>query len=86
MGMVLFMITEAFLDEQTNVPAHNPGGVPGNAWANVKLNEYHFISYWFRFWFCSLIWAVVPLICLQCACMVCGDDLNVLQAVAKKKL
>lgn len=63
MGMILFVVTEVVLDEQVNVPAHDPVGVPGNAWANVRFfNWYHLTYYWFGFWFCNLIWGVVPLL------------------------
>jgi hypothetical protein len=40
------------------VPALDPVGVPGNKWANVKFDFYHFTYYWFGFWFCNLIWYV----------------------------
>lgn len=68
MGMVLFVLTEVLLDEQVNVPARDPVGVPGNAWANVKFLDFdHLVYYWFGFWFCNLIWGVVPLLRIRCA-------------------
>jgi hypothetical protein len=59
MGMILFIVAEVF-EGQLNVPALDPVGIPGNRWANVKLDLYHFTYYWFGFWFCNLIWGVVP--------------------------
>ena len=60
MGMVMFVGAEVY-EGQLNVPALDPVGVVGNRWANVKfLDFYHFTYYWFGFWFCNLIWGVVP--------------------------
>ena len=59
-GMVLFVAAEVY-EGQLNVPALDPVGVPGNPWANVKLNLYHFTYYWFGFWFCNFIWFFIPL-------------------------
>lgn len=59
-GMLVFVISEVY-EGQLNVPALDPVGVPGNAWANVKfLDFYHFTYYWFGFWFCNLVWGYVP--------------------------
>jgi hypothetical protein len=58
MGMVLFIAAEV-MEGQLNVPALDPVGVPGNRWANVKFDLYHFTYYWFGFWFCNLIWYVM---------------------------
>jgi hypothetical protein len=57
MGMILFIAAEV-MEGQLNVPALDPVGVPGNKWANVKFDFYHFTYYWFGFWFCNLIWYV----------------------------
>jgi hypothetical protein len=62
MGLIIFMVSEVVLDGQVNVPALDPVGVPGNAWANLKFDLYHFTYYWFGFWFCNLVWAFVPLV------------------------
>lgn len=59
MGMIVFLASEVY-EGQLNIPALDPVGVPGNRWANLKLNHYHLTYYWFGFWFCNLVWAVVP--------------------------
>jgi EXPERA (EXPanded EBP superfamily) len=68
-GMVGFILGELY-EGQIHVPAKDPvgtlvtavdGTVSINSWGNVKfLDMYHFVYYWFGFWFCNLIWAVVP--------------------------
>lgn len=78
MGLVLFMASEVILDQQVNVPALDPVGIPGNRWANVKLWDfYHFTYYWFGFWFCNLVWAVIPLIRMKRAWMEITQALRV---------
>jgi len=60
MGMVVFVGAEVY-EGQLNVPALDPVGVPGDRWANLQsMNLYHFTYYWFGFWFCNLVWGVVP--------------------------
>jgi len=59
MGMVMFVGAEVY-EGQLNVPALDPVGIEGNRWANVKFDLYHFTYYWFGFWFCNLVWGVVP--------------------------
>lgn len=58
-GCVMFLVTE-YYEGQLNVPAPDPVGVPGNRWANAKLDFLHFMYYWFGFWFCNLVWMVIP--------------------------
>jgi len=80
MGLIVFMLPEVMLQEQIHIPALDPVGVPGNAWANVQLfDPYHLIYYWFGFWFCNGIWAVVPLLRLRAALrglLLCVEDSN----------
>lgn len=61
MGMIVFVVAELY-EGQVHVPALDPvGDGNGNPWANVKFwDENHFVYYWFGFWFCNLIWGVVP--------------------------
>lgn len=60
-GMIMFVAAEVY-EGQLNVPALDPVGVPGDAWANVQFfSVYHLTYYWFGFWFCNLVWGVVPL-------------------------
>jgi EXPERA (EXPanded EBP superfamily) len=61
-GMLVFVGAEVY-EGQLNVPALDPVGIPGKgAWANVQFfNLYHVTYYWFGFWFCNLVWGVVPL-------------------------
>jgi hypothetical protein len=59
-GMIVFVGAEVY-EGQLNVPANDPVGVPGNAWANVQLFDvYHLTYYWFGFWICNLVWWFVP--------------------------
>lgn len=60
-GLVMFLAAEVY-EGQLNVPALDPVGIPGNAWANVQFNFYHCMYYWFGFWFCNLVWLFIPLI------------------------
>jgi EXPERA (EXPanded EBP superfamily) len=71
-GMIIFVAAEVY-DGQLAVPALDPVGVPGNRWANVKFNLYHLVYYWFAFWFCNLVWGVVPLIRIQRALKECSN-------------
>jgi EXPERA (EXPanded EBP superfamily) len=60
LGMVLFVGAELY-EEQVHVPALDPVGAPGRSFANVKVFDlYHLTYYWFGFWFCNLLWGVVP--------------------------
>lgn len=59
-GMIVFVVGEVY-EGQLNVPALDPVGTPeGGTWANVKFGVYHLVYYWFGFWFCNLVWGVVP--------------------------
>lgn len=59
-GMLVFVGAELY-EGQLNVPAEDPVGIDGNRWANVRFNLYHLTYYWFGFWFCNLVWGVVPI-------------------------
>jgi EXPERA (EXPanded EBP superfamily) len=61
-GMLVFVGAEVY-EGQRNVPALDPvGRADQGAWANVQFfNLYHVTYYWFGFWFCNLVWGVVPL-------------------------
>ena len=71
MGMIVFMGTELY-EGQLNVPANDPVGVPGNAWANIKFDHYHITYYWFAFWFANNVWSVVPTIRIVRAIQECA--------------
>jgi hypothetical protein len=81
-GMILFVAAEVY-EGQLNVPALDPVGVPSDLWANVKLNLYHITYYWFGFWFCNLIWLVVPMLRIRRALDECRFALAAV-AVDKK--
>ena len=74
-GLILFVVAEVY-EGQLNVPSLDPVGVPGNRWANAKLNFYHFMYYWFGFWFCNLVWLFVPLIRMSRAFQECTRSLE----------
>ena len=73
-GLVMFMVAEIY-EGQLNVPSLDPVGIPGNRWANPKLNFYHFMYYWFGFWFCNLIWLFIPSIRMYRAFQECNQAL-----------
>jgi EXPERA (EXPanded EBP superfamily) len=70
-GMVVFVVAELY-EGQLCIPALDPVGVPGNMWANMKFDMYHFVYYWFGFWFCNLIWGFVPLLRIRRALFECS--------------
>jgi EXPERA (EXPanded EBP superfamily) len=72
MGMIVFVAAEVY-EGQLAVPALDPVGIPANRWANIKFNFYHLVYYWFAFWFCNLVWGVVPLIRIQRALQECSQ-------------
>ena len=64
-GMIVFVGAELY-ERQIHVPALDPVGDGTHMWANVKFfDAYHFVYYWFGFWFCNLVWGVVPYYRLQ---------------------
>ena len=75
MGMILFVVAEVY-EGQLNVPAQDPVGVEGNAWANVKFNQYHLTYYWFGFWFCNIVWCYVPYYRILRAAQECARSLQ----------
>lgn len=75
-GLVMFLVAEVY-EGQLNVPSLDPVGVPGDRWANAKLNFYHFMYYWFGFWFCNLVWLFIPLIRMHRAFQECLQSLAI---------
>lgn len=71
-GMIVFVVSEVY-EGQLKIPALDPVGIPGNMWGNVKFDFYHCIHYWFGFWFCNLIWGVVPLIRIRSSMIQCHN-------------
>ena len=76
-GMIAFVGAEVY-EGQLNVPALDPVGSSsgrwtgeGGRWSNVRFNVYHLTYYWFGFWFCNLVWGVVPLWRIYRACQEC---------------
>jgi EXPERA (EXPanded EBP superfamily) len=64
-GAILFVFTEVY-DGQCHIPALDPVGQHcDDDWTRhtiqLKFNWYHLTYYWFGFWFCNMIWVVVPL-------------------------
>lgn len=74
-GCIMFVVAE-YYEGQLNVPSLDPVGVEGNRWANVKLDFYHFMYYWFGFWFCNLVWIAIPSIRLYRAFAECIASLE----------
>jgi EXPERA (EXPanded EBP superfamily) len=74
-GMIVFVGAEVY-EGQLNVPALDPVGIPGNAWANLQFfNLYHVTYYWFGFWFCNLVWGFVPIYRMAVASHECHQAL-----------
>jgi EXPERA (EXPanded EBP superfamily) len=74
-GMIVFVGAEVY-EGQLNVPALDPVGIPGNAWANLQFfNLYHITYYWFGFWFCNLVWGFVPIYRMAVASHECHQAL-----------
>ena len=60
MGMIVFVVSELY-EGQVHIPSLDPVGREGNMWANLQWwDSYHLVYYWFGFWFCNLVWGVVP--------------------------
>lgn len=57
MGMIIFVGSEVY-EGQVNIPALDPVG--NGSKLSLKFNLYHLMYYWFGFWFCNLLWGVVP--------------------------
>lgn len=74
-GLILFVVAEVY-EGQLNVPSLDPVGVPGDRWANAKLNFYHFMYYWFGFWFCNLVWFFIPAVRMTRAFAECTRSLQ----------
>jgi EXPERA (EXPanded EBP superfamily) len=70
MGMVIFIVTEVY-EGQVNVPALDPVGNQHDGTLQLRYNLYHLVYYWFAFWFCNLIWGVVPYYRIQRAMQEC---------------
>ena len=81
-GLIMFLVAEVY-EGQLNVPSLDPVGVPGDRWANAKLNFYHFMYYWFGFWFCNLVWLFIPSIRMYRAFQEC---IHSLQAASNKSV
>jgi EXPERA (EXPanded EBP superfamily) len=75
-GAIVFVASEVY-EGQRNIPALDPVGIlptgdyryykddaednRHNNLLQFKFNLYHLTYYWFGFWFCNSIWAVVPM-------------------------
>lgn len=63
-GMIVFVFTEVY-DGQCNIPALDPVGTNCHTEDHTLqfkfLNLYHVTYYWFGFWFCNMIWGIVPI-------------------------
>jgi EXPERA (EXPanded EBP superfamily) len=70
MGMVIFIVTEVY-EGQVNIPALDPVGNQNDGTLQLRYNLYHLVYYWFAFWFCNLIWGVVPYYRIQRAMQEC---------------
>jgi EXPERA (EXPanded EBP superfamily) len=70
MGMVIFIVTEVY-EGQVNIPALDPVGNKNDGTLQLRYNLYHLVYYWFGFWFCNLIWGVVPFYRIQRAMQEC---------------
>jgi EXPERA (EXPanded EBP superfamily) len=79
-GMIIFVASEVY-EGQLNVPALDPVGIPGHPWANIKFDVYHLIHYWFGFWFCNLVWGIVPLIRIKRAIIECNNAFKAMDAI-----
>jgi hypothetical protein len=58
-GMIMFVGAEVY-EGQRNVPALDPVGSDNAGGITLKFNLYHLTYYWFGFWFCNLVWGVIP--------------------------
>ncbi|GKY90385.1 hypothetical protein MPSEU_000012500 [Mayamaea pseudoterrestris] len=56
-GMIVFVGAEVY-EGQFNIPALDPVGTKDGL--DFKFNMYHLVYYWFGFWFCNLVWGVIP--------------------------
>jgi hypothetical protein len=56
-GMIIFVGAEVY-EGQFNIPALDPVGTKDGL--EFKFNLYHLTYYWFGFWFCNLVWGVIP--------------------------
>ena len=90
-GMIAFVGAEVY-EGQLNVPALDPVGSVGGRWSgdggrwnNVRFNVYHLTYYWFGFWFCNLVWGVVPLWRIYRACQECSKAFDALEQVESAK-
>ena len=63
-GMVVFVFTEVY-DGQCHIPALDPVGrnchTEDHTTQYKFFNLYHITYYWFGFWFCNMIWGIVPI-------------------------
>jgi hypothetical protein len=63
-GMIVFVFTEVY-DGQCHIPALDPVGMNCHTDHHTLqfkfFNLYHITYYWFGFWFCNMIWGIVPI-------------------------
>ena len=50
-------VTSTSTDHSMMIRDHQQG-----YYSNYKFNLYHITYYWFGFWFCNMIWGIIPII------------------------